>query len=251
MRKLIIAGNWKMHKTTLEAINLVNTLKRELYNLEDVDIVVCPVFTILNEINDIIHGSNIALGGQDLFWKEEGAFTGEVSAKMLKDVGCRYVIIGHSERRKYFGETDETVNKKLIAALKEGLIPIVCIGESLEQREKEKTFAIIQEQIARGFKDLNAEEILKVIIAYEPIWAIGTGKTATPEQAEEVHKFIRRQISEFYNQEIASLIRIQYGGSVQAGNIEELIKQEDIDGALVGGASLEADSFAEIIKRSK
>ncbi len=238
-----------MHKTTLEAINLVNALKRELYNLENVDIVVCPPFTLLNEISEIIQESNIGLGGQDLFWEGEGAFTGEVSAKMLKDVGCSYVIIGHSERRKYFGETDETVNKKLRAALKEELIPIVCIGESLEQREEGKTFDIVKEQIVQGFKDLSAEEILKVIIAYEPIWAIGTGRTATPEQAEEVHRFIRQQISEIYNEEIASLIRIQYGGSVKVENIEELIKQEDIDGALVGGASLEADSFVEIVKR--
>lgn len=239
-----------MHKTTLEAINLVNVLKRELYNIENVDIVVCPPFTALNEISEIIQESNIGLGGQDLFWEEQGAWTGEVSAKMLKDVGCSYVIVGHSERRKYFGETDETVQKKLRAALKEELIPIVCIGESLEQRESEKTFDIVKEQIHQGFKDLSEEEILKIIIAYEPIWAIGTGRTATPEQAEEVHRFIRQQISEIYNEEIASLIRIQYGGSVKPDNIEELIKQEDIDGALVGGASLEADSFVEIVKKS-
>ena len=239
-----------MYKTTLEAINLVNALKRELYNIENVDIVVCPPFTVLNEISEIIRESNIGLGGQDMFWEGEGAFTGEVSAKMLKDVGCKYVIIGHSERRKYFGETDETIQKKIRAALKEELIPIVCIGESLEQREGGETFDIVQEQIKQGFKELSEEEILKLIIAYEPIWAIGTGRTATPEQAEEVHRFIRQQISEIYNQEIASLIRIQYGGSVQVNNIEELIKQEDIDGALVGGASLEIDSFVEIVKTS-
>ncbi|OQX53633.1 MAG: triose-phosphate isomerase [Candidatus Omnitrophica bacterium 4484_213] len=250
MRKLIIAGNWKMHKTTLEAINLVNALKRELYNIENVDIVVCPPFTVLNEVSEVIQDSNIALGGQDVFWEEEGAFTGEVSARMLKDVGCKYVVIGHSERRKYFGETDEIVGKKIRAALKEELIPFVCIGESLKQREGGETFDIVKGQIRQGFKNLGEEEFLKLIIAYEPIWAIGTGRTATPGEAEEVQGFIRRQISEIYSEETANLIRIQYGGSVKPNNIEELIRQKDIDGALVGGASLEVDSFVEIVKKS-
>ena len=238
-----------MFKTTLEAINLVNSFKRELYAVENVDIVVCPPFTMLSEINEIIQDSNIALGGQNLFWEKEGAFTGEVSAKMLKDVGCKYVIIGHSERRKYFNETDATVQKKIRASIEEGLIPIVCVGENLDQREKDETFGVIRKQIVGGFKDLNAEEILGVIIAYEPIWAIGTGRTATPEQAEEVHKFIRQQVSEIYNEDIACSIRIQYGGSVKPDNIEGLIKQENIDGGLVGGASLQSDFFREIVEK--
>jgi len=251
MRRPIIAGNWKMNKTISEAINLVNSLKRELYMIEDIEVVVCPPFTALTEVSEVIETSNIRLGAQNVFYEQEGAFTGEISPKMLKDVGCVYVIIGHSERRRYLGETDEIVNRKIKAALEQGLVPIVCIGESLEEREQGDTFEVVKTQMEKGFKGLRAEEVVKLVIAYEPIWAIGTGKTATPFQAEEVHRFIREQIEKVYGREVALLIRIQYGGSVKPGNIKELMEQEDIDGALVGGASLDSSSFIEIVKKAR
>jgi len=248
MRKIIIAGNWKMNKNISEAIELVNGLKRELYNVDSVDIVICPVFTALSEVNEITMDSNLKLGAQDMFWEDQGAFTGEVPGLMLKDVGCNYVIIGHSERRQYFGETDEAVNKKIKQALKVGLAPIVCVGENLEQREKNETFNIVKSQIEKCFEGITDQEALKIIIAYEPIWAIGTGKTATSQQAQEVHAFIRGLLEKLYDKDTASKMRIQYGGSVKPENIAELVSQEDIDGALVGGASLEIDSFASIVK---
>ena len=248
MRKIIIAGNWKMYKNISEAIELANSLKRELYNITTVDIVICPVFTALSEVNEIIMDTNIQLGAQDMFWEDQGAFTGEVSASMLKDVGCQYVIIGHSERRQYFAETDEAVNKKIKASLKSDLIPIVCVGENLDQREKNETFDIVNSQIKRCLEGISSQEVAKIIIAYEPIWAIGTGKTATSGQAQEIQGFIRNLLSKLYNEDIASQIRIQYGGSVKPENIAELIEQKDIDGALVGGASLKIDSFVSIIK---
>jgi len=248
MRKPFIAGNWKMNKTITEAIELVNNLKRELIDVEEADIVVCPVFTALSEISDLVVDSNIGLGAQNLYWEDKGAFTGEVSAPMLKDAGCQYVIIGHSERRKYFGETDETVNKKIKAALEEGLSPIVCVGETLEEREADKTIEVVKAQLAGGLGGI--EDLSKVTIAYEPVWAIGTGKTATPDQAQEVHKFIRGWISEKYSSQVAESLRILYGGSVKPSNAKELMNQEDIDGALVGGASLDSASFVEIVKNS-
>lgn len=250
MRRPIIAGNWKMHKTIAEAIDLVNRLKRDLYNLTDVDIVVCPTFTSLSEVGEILEGSNIALGAQDLHWEAEGAYTGEVSAAMLKDVGCEYVIVGHSERRKLFSETDEEVNRKARQAISCNLSPIVCVGESLQQREEGKTFDVVREQLINSLKDLTEEEILKSVIAYEPVWAIGTGRTASPEQAQEVQSFIRKLLSEIYSDRVAQLIRIQYGGSVKPDNIADLMSREDIDGALVGGSSLEAESFVEIVKKA-
>ncbi len=250
MRKIIIAGNWKLNKTIKEAIELVNGLKREVVDIDEVDIVVCPVYTALSEVGDILTDSHIKLGAQDVYWEDAGAFTGEVSAPLLKDVGVQYVIIGHSERRQYFGETDETVNKKIKAALAHGLTPIVCVGENLAQREANETLDVIRRQVQEGLKGLNAEELEKMIIAYEPIWAIGTGKTATSEQAQEVHKFIRELLGQLAGKEIAEKIRIQYGGSVKPDNTRELVSQEDIDGALVGGASLKVDSFAAIIKNS-
>ena len=250
MRKPLIAGNWKMNKTVNEAIELVNNLKRELIDLEEVDVVVCPVYTALTEISDILIGSNIKLGAQNVYWEEKGAFTGEVSPSMLKDVGCYYVIIGHSERRKYFFETDETVNKKIKAAQSAGLMPIFCIGETLEEREETKTIDIVQKQLSGGLKDLKGQDILKLVIAYEPVWAIGTGKTATPEQAQEVHGFIRNWLSDKYSSEVSSNVRILYGGSVKPSNTKELMQQADIDGALVGGASLESASFVDIVKNS-
>lgn len=249
MRKPIIAGNWKMNKTVGEAIELVNGLKRALFDVTEVDIVVCPPFTALDEVSDIVYDTNIRLGAQDMHWEDKGAYTGEVSGSMLKDVGCEYVIIGHSERREYFADCNETVNKKVKAALRCDLIPIVCVGERLEERDEGKTFDIVKDHIEQGLKDLSDNEILKVIVAYEPVWAIGTGRTATPKQAEEVQRFIRTLLAKTYNQEIAQSIRIQYGGSVRPDNIAELMREEDVDGALVGGASLELDSFVEVVKR--
>lgn len=237
-----------MYKTLNEAQELVNALKRELYDVEDMDIVVCPPYTLLAYAADMLESSNIALGAQNLHWEDEGAYTGEVSGKMLKDAGCAYVIIGHSERRQFFGETNETINRKVFAALKYELTPIVCVGENLHQREKGLTFDIVKEHLEEGLKDLNTEKMEKIVIAYEPVWAIGTGKVATPQTAQEVHKYIRAWLSQKYGLETAQEIRIQYGGSVKPDNIAGLISKEDIDGALVGGASLEADSFSAIIR---
>jgi triosephosphate isomerase len=252
MRKTIIAGNWKMYKTIGEAIALANNLKRELFNIDSqsTDIVICPPFTALSEVAEVVADSNIQLGAQDAHWEQEGAFTGEVSSNMLKDLGAKFVIIGHSERRQYFAETNETVNKKIKAALKHGLTPIMCVGETLSEREKGLTFKILDDHIHNGLKNMTIEDVLKIVIAYEPVWAIGTGKTARPEQAQEAQKYIRDLLIKMYNKDIASQIRIQYGGSVKPENISELMQQADIDGALVGGASLETRSFAQIVKRA-
>lgn len=252
MRRTIIAGNWKLYKTIGEAIDLANGLKRELYPLDEeaIDIVICPVYTALSEVSEVIAESNIDLGAQDVFWQEEGAFTGEVSCKMLKDAGCKFVIIGHSERRQYFLETNETVNKKVKAALAAGLTPIMCVGETLAEREKNLTFKVLEDHISKGLKDIEAEEIPKMVVAYEPVWAIGTGKTATPVQAQEAHKYIRELLVEKYGRDIADTLRIQYGGSVKPDNIVDLMNQTDVDGALVGGASLTVDSFSQIVKKA-
>jgi triosephosphate isomerase len=252
MRKTIIAGNWKMYKTIAEAIELANGLKRELFKLnsQEIDIIICPAFTALTEVAEVIVDSNIQLGAQDIHWEDEGAFTGEVSALMLKDVGCKFVIIGHSERRQYFGETNESVNKKIKAALKHNLTPIVCVGETLQERESGETFKVLDDHIHNGLKDISDTDILKIVIAYEPVWAIGTGKTATSQQAEEAQKYIRDLLRKVYNNDIADLIRIQYGGSVKPENITELMSQPDVDGALVGGASLGVEIFTEIVKRA-
>ncbi len=250
MRKTIIAGNWKMYKTLKEGQELVVGLRRDLFQIEDVDIIVCPPYTLLAYLADALETSNIAIGGQDVYWQDEGAFTGEISPLMLKDIGCKFVIIGHSERRQYFGETNESVNKKIKAALKHGLTPIVCVGETLSQREAGQTFKVFDDQIANGLKEMTAEEVLKIIIAYEPVWAIGTGKTATAAQAQEAQKYIRDLLRKMYNSEVADTVRIQYGGSVKPENIVELMNQPDVDGALVGGASLKAETFAEIVKKA-
>jgi triosephosphate isomerase len=250
MRKPIIAGNWKMYKTVQESVVLANAVKRALFEINNVEIVLCPPFTSLGEVRDVILDTNISMAAQNMHWEKEGAFTGEVSAPMLKSAGCRYVIIGHSERRAYFGETSETVNKKVKAALSEGLFPIMCVGETLEERESGKTFVVISGHVEKGLKDIEEDGILKIVIAYEPVWAIGTGKNATPGQAEEVHKFIRGILAKKYTKELSENVRIQYGGSVKPGNIESLIKEPDIDGALIGGASLKEDSFVEIVKKS-
>lgn len=250
-RRPIIAGNWKMNKKIGEAIELVAGLKRELSGEEEIEIVVCPPYTALSEVGELLVSSNIALGGQDLFWEANGAYTGEISASMLKDAGCRYVIIGHSERRQYFGETNETVAKKVRRALDEGLIPIVCVGERLEEREKGKTFEVVKGHVIGGLSLVKKEEIHKIVIAYEPVWAIGTGKNATAGQAEEVHSFIRKLLGDLFDKTAASKVRIQYGGSVKPENTAELMSQENVDGALVGGASLTIESFSQIIKGAR
>lgn len=243
-----------MYKTIKEAIELANGLKREFFNLDagaqSLDIVICPPFTALSEVSEIIADSDIQLSAQDMFWQEEGAFTGEISGLMLKDAGCGFVIIGHSERRQYFGETNESVNKKIKSALKLGLIPIVCVGENLKEREKGKTFEVLDDHIQNGLKDMNSEEILNIVIAYEPVWAIGTGKTAAAQQAEEAHKYIRGLLEKITSKDTADKIRIQYGGSVKPENIAELLSQPDVDGALVGGASLTVNSFSEIVRKA-
>lgn len=247
-RRIIIAGNWKMNKNIGESIDLANSIKRSLYDIEEVEIVVCPPFTSLSDVNEITMETNIKLGAQDCFWEKEGAFTGEISAGMLKNVGCEYCIIGHSERRQFFGETNETVNKKLKSLLKENLKPIVCVGEKLEERKSGRTFDVIKDHVVNSLAGISKEEMLKTVIAYEPVWAIGTGVNATKEQAEEAHKYIRTLLGQIHGDEIAKSVRIQYGGSVKPENIKELISQEDVDGALVGGASLKADSFVQLVK---
>ncbi len=248
MRKNIIAGNWKMNKDLGEAFQLVSELKTELEDKNlNAEVIVAPPFIALDAVNSLIKGSNIKLAAQNMHPADSGAFTGELSASMLKSVGCTHVILGHSERRTIFGESDEFVNEKVIKALDSDLIPILCCGESLEQRENGTTFTVVEKQIRVGLKSLSPQQIEKVIIAYEPIWAIGTGKTASPEQAQEVHAAIRKLLVELTSTEIASNITIQYGGSVKPDNSKELLSKPDIDGALVGGACLKADSFRDII----
>ncbi len=248
MRRPIIAGNWKMNKTVSEAVDFVRQLKPLVADVRDTDIVVAPTFTALQAVSREIDGSNIELAAQDVFWESSGAYTGEISPSMVKDVGCRYVIIGHSERRQYFGETDETVQKKIRASLAMGLCPIICVGEALEEREAGKTFDVVKNQVTQCLEGFSRQEMEKIIVAYEPIWAIGTGKTATPQQADEVHAFIREQLGNMTDRTVSEGVRIQYGGSVNPDNIFELMLQPNIDGALVGGASLKADSFSGIVK---
>ena len=248
--KPFIAGNWKMHKTIPEAVEMVKALKEESPQLTNAELVVIPPYTMLSEVKKVIEGSTVQLGAQNIFWEEKGAFTGEVSPPMLKDAGCQYVTIGHSERRQYFSETNETVNKKIKAALAHELTPIMCIGESLEEREKGNTMDKVETQINSGLEGLGKDEIRRIVIAYEPIWAIGTGVTATPSQAEEVHSFIRKKLTEKYGNEIASYAIILYGGSVKPANTYSILKENNINGALVGGASLEADSFIQITKEA-
>jgi len=250
MRTPLIAGNWKMNKTINEAVALVSGIKKLAKEPEGLEIVVCPPFTALSAVFSAIGESSIMLGAQDMSWEKEGAFTGEISPIMLKDCGCDYVIIGHSERRQLFGETDENVNRKIKTALGVGLIPIVCVGETLAEREAAKTMEVIERQLAGGLAGLDDGNLAGLVIAYEPVWAIGTGKTATPAQAQEVHKFIRDWAAKKFSNNSADALRILYGGSVNQANTKDLISQQDIDGALVGGASLKAESFAEIIKQT-
>jgi triosephosphate isomerase (TIM) len=246
MRRPLIAGNWKMNLNRREAIELASSVSSaEIAN--GVDVVVCPPFVWLQSVIEAVDSSAIGVGAQDVYFEENGAFTGETSAEMLVDLGCRYVIIGHSERRHILGETDETVNKKVLRALQAGLIPIVCVGETLAQREAGNTSKVVQTQFHGSLQDVSAEQISRVIIAYEPVWAIGTGKTATTQQAEEVHADLRKLIKDRYNSGSADQVRILYGGSVKPGNSAELLTQPNIDGALVGGASLKSDDFLAII----
>ncbi len=248
MRRPIIAGNWKMNKTVGEARELVTALKGKVADVTDVDIVVGPVFTVLAAVAEIVKDTNIKLAAQDMYWEESGAFTGEISPVMLKDVGCEYVIIGHSERRAYFSETNETVNNKVKAAHAYSLKPIVCVGESLEERESGVTKDVVKDHIVNGLAGLTEEQMFNTVIAYEPVWAIGTGMTATPEQAQEVHAFIRGLLTETFSSAVAEAVRIQYGGSVKPNNVAELMAQADIDGGLIGGASLDADFFTQLVK---
>ena len=243
-----IAGNWKMNKTVGEALDLIRELKTAISGVKEVEVAVAPPFTALYAVRKELEGSSIRLAAQTLYWEEKGAFTGEISPLMLKEVGCEYVIIGHSERRHFFGESDETVNRRIKAALAQGLKVIFCIGETLRERENGKTFLLIERQIEGGLKGLGDKELRNMAIAYEPVWAIGTGKTATPEQAEEVHRFIRGKVEKLYSREVSEEIRIQYGGSVTSDNIKGLMSQPNIDGALVGGASLKAESFSKIVR---
>ena len=246
MRKPIIAGNWKMHKTMDEALKLANDIKDEA-NKTDIEIVICCPFTVISEVKRAIEGTKVKLGAQNMHWEEEGAFTGEISANMLKDLGVDYVIIGHSERRRYFNETDEIVNKKVIKAIEKGLKPIICVGETLDEREKNKTFDIVKRQTLIALENIGRDEMIDVVIAYEPIWAIGTGKTASSQDANEVIAYIRSLLQDKYGSEISEEIRIQYGGSVKPSNATEIMNEADIDGAVVGGASLKAKEFLEIV----
>jgi triosephosphate isomerase len=247
MRIPIIAGNWKMHKTRTEGEQFVIELRNFLPGETRAKVVLCPPFTALGSIVELVKGCGWGLGAQNLYWQEEGAFTGEISARMLGEIGCDYVIVGHSERRGYFGETNEDTGKKVVAAHKYGICPILCVGESLEQREKGETLAVVQEQVAAGLRDLTPQQAAYSVIAYEPIWAIGTGRSSKGEDAQEVAKSIRETIGEKFGGEAAQKVRILYGGSVNPENIAEFREQKDIDGALVGGASLQASSFSKII----
>lgn len=248
MRKPVIAGNWKMYKMLGDAVNTALALKPLVANANHCEVVIAPVFTAIKTVADRIEGSNIHVAGQDCSTEvEEGAHTGEVLASMLKDIGAKYVIIGHSERRQFYGETDEMVNKKVHAALKSGLTVIMCVGETLDQREQGSAETVVSTQLNGGLTGLTASDLDRIIVAYEPVWAIGTGRTATPEQAQEMHAFIRRVFAERHSKAAGDALRILYGGSVKPDNIEGLMMQADIDGALVGGASLKADSFAEIV----
>jgi triosephosphate isomerase len=249
-RKLIIAGNWKMNKTVAESLALVNALKLELANVREVDIVVCPPFTALAEVSKAVQDSHIRLGAQNMSEHNYGAYTGEICAGMLKEFYTRYVILGHSERRQYQKEPDSLIAKKAAVAHASAIKPIVCIGETLTEREGNHMEKVLETQVRGSLAGLTSEQMMETVVAYEPVWAIGTGKTATTQQAQDAHAFIRKQIATMFDETVARRVRIQYGGSVKAANARELMSQPDVDGALVGGAALEARSFADIIKNS-
>ena len=246
-RTPLIAGNWKMYKTNSEAVETAGRLAELVAGNADVDIMIAPVFTALAPVSKAIENSRIGLGGQNLFWEKEGAYTGEISGAMLVSAGCRYVIIGHSERRQYFGETDETVNKKIRAAIDAKLIPVFCVGEKESERDADQTFSVLDKQVKKGLEGFSENDLNSLVIAYEPVWAIGTGKTATRDQAQEAHRYIRSVVEAEFGGTVAGAIRMLYGGSVKPDNISQLMQMPDIDGALVGGASLDADSFSRIV----
>ena len=251
MRRKILAGNWKMHKTVSESVALAQDIVAALKaNPSASEVVVCPTYVALDRVAAALAGSPVLLGAQDMHWESQGAYTGKISADMLKAIGVTYVILGHSEQRAYFHETDETVNKKIIKALGEGLKPIVCVGETLAERESEVTEKVVETQIRGAYAGISAVDVLNTVIAYEPVWAIGTGRNATSQQAQDVHRFIRRLLASLYDETIANAVRIQYGGSMKPENAAELLSQEDVDGGLIGGAALKADAFLGIIASS-
>ena len=247
-RRPLIAGNWKMYKTPDEAAETSQQLVERVAGVTEVDIMIAPTYAALVPVFEVIQNSPVALGAQNLFWENEGAYTGEISAPMLKSIGCQYGIIGHSERRQYFAETDETVNKRIQAAIRIGLKPVFCVGETEKERESKQTLSVLDKQVKNGLKGLILDQLDKLIVAYEPVWAIGTGKTATDDQAQEVHQFIRSLVEKNFGSALSDFIRILYGGSVKPDNIAGLMSMPDIDGALVGGASLDAESFSKIVK---
>ena len=246
MRRMLVAGNWKMNLTTESAAALARAVVQAAGE-DGPEVLLCPSYTLIHAVREAVRGSRVTVGAQNLFWEPKGAFTGEVSAEMVLDAGCSHVIVGHSERRQYFGETDASVQRRTATALKAGLTPIVCVGETLEEREEGSTETVIERQVSGALHGFTGEEVAKVVIAYEPVWAIGTGRTATPESAEEVHRLIRNWLAVNYGEEVAEGVRILYGGSVKPENAAVLFAEEDIDGGLVGGASLDAESFAKII----
>jgi len=249
MRRYLMAGNWKMHKTVAEAVDLAKAVRASLESRPlQLDVVLCPPFTALQAVAQVLKGSRIALGAQNMYWENEGAFTGEVSPVMLREVGCSFVILGHSERRQMFGESDDGVGNKARAAVAHDLTPLICVGETLSERESGRTLEIVERQVEAALRHLGAEQATRTVISYEPVWAIGTGHAATPEQAEEVQAFIRKLVAISHGKSVGDALRVLYGGSVRADNIGALMAQGDIDGALVGGACLEADSFLKIVR---
>ena len=251
MRIPFFAANWKMHKTVHEALAYTTAFREQVGEIAGVEIVIAPPFTALHAVAAALVDTSVGIAGQDFHWEPEGAFTGEVSAAMLREAGAAYVIIGHSERRQLFGETDESVNTKICAAIAARLTPILCVGETLDQRESNQTFEILDRQLARGLADVSASDASTLVVAYEPVWAIGTGHNATPAQAQEAHAHVRQRLAQAFGDNLAATARVIYGGSVKTANVAELSAQSDVDGALVGGASLDADSFAEIVARSR
>ena len=251
MRTPIIAGNWKMYKTVADTVKYVKEFRVMVKDIADVEIVLAPPFTAVHAAAEAARNSNVIIAAQDLYWEREGAFTGEVSAQMVREAGAEYVIIGHSERRTLFGETDTGVNQKTVAAFAAGLTPIVCIGETLDQRDRNETLAVLDRQITKGFEGLTGEQLAKLVIAYEPVWAIGTGRTATPAQAGEAHTHIRGRLRQWFGAEAAEACHVIYGGSVKPENARDLVGQADVDGALVGGASLDIRAFFDIVSKSR
>ncbi len=246
-RTPLIAGNWKMHKTGFQAVEAASQLKRLVNRATDVEVMIAPTFTALYQVAQALKGSTIALGAQNLYWEKQGAFTGEISSEMLVEVGCSHVIIGHSERRLFFGETDASINLKIRAALSASLIPVFCIGETEAQREAGETFSVLDKQVQDGLKDFVFDDLSGLVVAYEPVWAIGTGKTASKEQAQEAHQFVRSLLDTLFGKPFASAVRILYGGSVKPDNVRVLMEMPDIDGALVGGASLDPETFSKLV----